>query len=137
MTIVGFNFTKLSCEKKKKAVGKVNVANKLNITDVKEAKLSLGNSKQKGLDFIFEYVSTYQPDIGSINLTGHVVYMEKEDVVNDVLKNWEKNKKLSKEITAKIYNSVLTKCSVQSLIMSRDINLPPNLPMPKIRTDGK
>ena len=137
MSIVGFNFTKLSCEKNKKAKGKVNITNKLNITDVKEAKLSLGNTKQKGLDFIFEYISNYQPDIGKIHLTGHVVYMEKEDIVDEVLKGWEKGKKLSKEMMEKIYNAVLTRCNIQSLIMSRDINLPPNLPMPKVKTDDK
>ena len=94
-------------------------------------------SKQKGLDFIFEYISNYQPDIGKIHLTGHVVYMEKEDIVDEVLKGWEKGKKLSKEMMGKIYNAVLTRCNIQSLIMSRDINLPPNLPMPKVKTDDK
>jgi hypothetical protein len=137
MTIVGFNFTKISCEKKKQATGKVNIANKLNIAEVKEAKLTLGKTQQKGVDFVFKYSSSYEPDIGAIELVGHVIYMEKEDKVKEILDSWSKTKTVHKEVMGKIYNSILSKCNIESLLLSREINLPPNLPMPKVKTDGK
>ena len=38
----------------------------------------------------------------------------------------------AEEVMAQVINSVLTKSNIQALILSRDVNLPPPIPMPKV-----
>ena len=37
-------------------------------------------------------------------------------------------------LAEKIINSILTKCNIQSIILSNTVNLPPPVPMPKVNT---
>ena len=56
--------------------GKINIKNNIQIMNVEETDLSLGTSKQKGLRFVFEFKSVYDPKIGSITLIGEVIFLE-------------------------------------------------------------
>ncbi|MDP7476100.1 MAG: hypothetical protein QF655_00510 [Candidatus Woesearchaeota archaeon] len=133
MTIVGFNFTKLEAEKKDMIKGKINVSNNVTISKVEEKKLAIGNDKQKVLAFTFEFVSKYEPNIGSIKFTGDVLFMDDSKKVKEILDGWEKDKKLPKEIMPGILNTALNKCNIQALILSEQINLPPPIPLPKVQ----
>ena len=133
MTIVGFNFTKLEAEKKDMIKGKINVSNNVTISKVEEKKLAIGNDKQKVLAFTFEFVSKYEPNIGSIKFTGDVLFMDDSKKVKEILDGWEKDKKLPKEIMPGILNTALNKCNIQALILSEQINLPPPIPLPKLQ----
>tara|TARA_Y100000310_G_scaffold344510_1_gene457651 strand:+ start:4091 stop:4495 length:405 start_codon:yes stop_codon:yes gene_type:complete len=125
-------------ERKNFIKGKINIANNISIKNVSETTLALGKGKQPALKMIFEFVSKYNPNIGSINLTGEVLNLEDDKKSKEILKEWKKNKKLPGEIMTPILNHILNKCNIQSLILSKDINLPPPIPMPKISaTDGK
>lgn len=133
MTIVGFNFTKIEGEKKDMIKGKININNNVHINKVEEKDLALGNQKQKVLSFNFEFIAKYDPNIGSIKLTGNVLYMEDSKKVKDILDGWKKDKKLPKEVMPTILNTVLNKCNIQALILSEQINLPPPIPLPKLQ----
>jgi hypothetical protein len=133
MTIVGFNFSKILVEKNKSSVGKIDIANNVSITEVKEAKLNLGKSKKIGLEFQFLFTSKYKPEIGKIELRGKVIYMDNEETVKKVLKSWEKDKKVPRELLSNLYNTILRKCNIEAIILSRDIQLPPPIPLPKVK----
>jgi hypothetical protein len=133
MVIVGINFTKINVEKKSLIAGKVNINNNISIKDVEEKDLALGKSKQKGLRFLFEFTSKYEPDIGHIFLNGDVIYLGEEKQIKDLATGWKKNKRLPKEIMTHILNNVLTKCNIEALILSGVINLPPPIPLPKVQ----
>ena len=137
MTIVGFNFSKIRVEKKQSAKGKININNNIGITNVEESKLSLGNSKAKGLKFTFDFDTKYEPKIGLISLTGDVVYIGEAKDIDDILKSWKKDKKVPKEVMTSILNTVLNKCNIQALILSQQINLPSPIPLPKVGTTPK
>ena len=137
MTIVGFNFTKLLAEKNKSKSGEINVSNNISIKEVKKAKLNMGKSKRTGLEINFQFLSKYNPEIGKIELHGKVVMMEKEDKIKKVLEVWEEKKSLPRDIVENLYNSILRKCNVQAIVMSRDIQLPPPIPMPKVKKGKK
>ncbi|MFH0875494.1 MAG: hypothetical protein V1859_06135 [archaeon] len=132
MAIVGFDITKIHAEKNKAAVGKIDIANNLSIIDIKEAKLNLGTEKKSGLEFNFLYASRYNPEIGIIEIHGKVIYMEKEDKVKEVLDSWKKDKKIKKDIVSAVYNSILSRCNVQAIILSREVALPAPIPLPKV-----
>lgn len=135
MTIVGFNFTKISAEKKTPLKGKINISNNVSIKDVHNADLSLGQAKQEGIRFVFLFKSTYDPDIGSIELGGDVLFIGDKARTKKILDTWKKDKQVPQEEMTAILNTVLSKCNVEALLISREVNLPPPIPMPKINTE--
>lgn len=140
MTIVGFNFTKMLVERSSNARGQINISNNVGIKDAKEIDISLGKASQKAIRFMFEFVSSYDPNLGKIVLEGEIIYMGDESKIKEVIKEWESNKKVSPDLMTQLLNNILNKCNIQALIMARDINLPPPIPLPKVqaeRTEAK
>ena len=135
MTVVSFNFTKIEAEKKSVGKGKININNNVRIEKVEEKDLSLGNQKQKVVSFTFEFTSKYDPDVGNIKLVGNVLYMEDAKKVKEILDGWKKDKKIPKDIMARILNVVLNKSNVQALILSENVSLPPPIPLPKVQVN--
>ena len=131
MTVIGFSFTKMLVEKSNPVKGKVSINNNVGIRNVEETKLNI-NTAKKALRLDFEFSSTYDPNIGTILLEGEVIYLVYKDKTDDILKNWKKNKKLDQEVMNAALNYVLSKCNVEALILSKDMNLPPPIPLPKI-----
>ena len=136
MAIVGFEFTKINVHKKETAKGKINISNSVGIVDVKKSDLELGKTRQSGIKFLFDYRSNYEPDFAKIELGGVIIYLTDEKAAVQIVEDWEKEKKLSKEIAEKIINAILTKCNIQSIILSNTVNLPPPVPMPKVNVES-
>jgi len=134
MVIIGFSFTKMNVERKAPISGKISISNNVSIKKVEEHKLALGAGKESALRFTFEFTSSYKPDIGGIALLGEVIWMAQEKQVKDIIKGWNKDKKIPKEIMSNILNNVLVKCNIQALILSQYMNLPPPIPLPKVQT---
>ena len=78
MPIVGFNFEKVSVEKKNPIKGKIQIKSNVSITDVNEEKLPTGKTKMDGLRFNFEFIIDYTPSIGNITLKGHIFFLVME-----------------------------------------------------------
>ena len=135
MTVISFNFTKISAERIKGIKGKLNISNNVSINDVKSFDLELGKNKEKALRFSFKFESKYDPKIGNIELLGEIVYMGKETDIKEAEKQWKKEKKIPKEIVEEIMSNVLSKCNIEALIMSREIGLPPPIPLPKVKSN--
>jgi len=133
MVIVGFNFNEIKAERKSAPSGKVSIKNNVAIKDVAEQELSLGKAKQNSLKFTFEFTAKYEPDIGNIGLIGDVIYMEEEKKVKEILKSWKKDKKVPGDVMTNILNNVLTKCNIQALILSQEVNLPPPIQLPRVQ----
>lgn len=133
MTIVGFNLNKILVEKKGPIKGKVNIGNNVKITNLEEQDLNLGKAKAKGLKYSFEFVSKYEPGIGEIKLNGDVLSIEDEKKVKELIASWKKDKKISADVMTVLLNTILSKCNIKALILSQEINLPPPIPMPKVK----
>src|SRR3989338_9655767 len=137
MTVVSFNFTKIEAEKKAAGTGKININNNVAIVDVNEKDLSLGNEKQKVISFTFEFTSKFEPNVGLIRLLGDVLYMDDSKKVKQIIDDWKKEKKLPKDIMARILNKILNRSNVQALILSQDVNLPPPILLPKVQVEQR
>ncbi|MBW2999490.1 hypothetical protein KY339_02355 [Candidatus Woesearchaeota archaeon] len=133
MAIIAFNFTSMNVERKQAVKGKLSINNNVTITDVSEANLALGTGKQNSLKFTFEFVSKYEPKIGEIKLKGELVDVQDEKKVDEVMKQWKKEKKIPSETAKPVLQTILTKCNIQALILSKDINLPPPIKLPMIK----
>jgi hypothetical protein len=132
MAIVGFEFTKINVHKSETAQGKINISNNVGIVDIQRSDLQIGKAKQTGMRFIFEYKSKYEPGFAEIELGGIILYLTDDKNAKEILDAWEKEKKVKKDVAEKIINAILTKCNIQSIILSNTVNLPPPVPMPHV-----
>lgn len=136
MPIIGFNFTKINVERKEGAAGKVSIKNNVTVKGVEETNLALGKEKQNALKILFEFTSKYEPKIGNILIEGDLMFMGETKKVKEIMDNWSKNKKIPKDVMGNILNTILTRCNIQALILSQDVNLPPPIPLPKVQPDA-
>ena len=132
MSIIGLNIKKMLVEKNEAAKGKISVNNNIKITEVKDVEFSLGKSDQAALGFGFEFTCKYEPKVGEILIAGDVVVLDDKKNTEKILKDWKKNKKVDRDARNKVIINILNKCNIQALILSRDVNLPPPIPMPKL-----
>lgn len=132
MAIVGMSFTKLLAERKTDEREKVNISNNVSIVNVEESQLPLGTQTQESLKISFLFTTTYEPSLGIIELQGNLLYLGEAKQLKEIAKNWEKEKKLPAETMKQVINAVLNKCNIQALVMSKDIGLPPPVPLPRV-----
>ena len=132
MTIIGFNFRKITAEKGKTASGKINIANNVALKNVEETEIPVGAKKQKALKFTYEYSTKYEPDAGAISIEGDILYLAEEAIVDKTIKNWKKNKQIDKEMLTPLLNTILSKCSIKGLMISQDLNLPSPMQLPRV-----
>jgi len=133
MTIVGFNFTKVSIERFSAVKGKISISNNVSIVSVEKTDLPLGSGADEALRFGFEFTSQYSPKVGLIDLRGEVIFMGEKKEIAGIMAEWKKDKKVPKDIMTSVLNNVLNKCNIEALILSREINLPPPIPLPKVK----
>lgn len=131
MPIIGMTYTKINGERKKRPTGSIRVNTTPNITDVKKTDITGLGKKVDALTVKFSLNSSFEPDVGIINIEGEILY--KTDNVNKVLNFWKKNKKLPKENQVEILNHIFRKVSIQALQLSDTLQLPPTLNMPRIK----
>jgi hypothetical protein len=132
MAIVGFNFMKIQAEKESPATGKINIKNNVTLKSVEKAKITLGKNSPDAIKYIFEFTSRYEPKIGYITLGGEVISVEDDKKIKELVDTWKKDRRLPQEEMEELINSILTKCNIEALILSRDLNLPPPILLPKV-----
>lgn len=138
MGVVGFNLTKINVERKKFGEGKVSIDNNLSLKDLTERNLGgIGKTKQMGIDFGFEfkvqYLAESKETFASMSLEGDVLYVEEATKVKALVEDWKKNKNVDKEILTQVMNMAMAKCNIAAIMISREINMPPPIPLPKVR----
>jgi hypothetical protein len=133
MAIVGFNFTGITVEKKDMVKEKINISSNVEITGVEKTDLSLGDSKQEAVKFLFRFDTTYTPNVGSINLLGNVIYIAEGKKVKELIDQWKKSKKADPKVIEQVLNTILSKSNIEALLLSKEVNLPSPLEMPKMQ----
>ena len=136
MGILGSNYTKIHVEKRAPIKGKININSNILLIDAKKVELSWGKTKQNALRVEFEFKITYEPKTADITLNGELLYMAAPEAVEEMEKLWVKEKRLPKETTTEILNHLLSKCNLEALLLTREMNLPPPFPLPKVTPKG-
>jgi len=131
MTVVGFNLSKISIERKDIISGKIEVKSKADIANIKkeDIKISEGRDVLRA-DFTFEI--NYEPDLAKVFFKGHVLLLEEPKEAKKIMKDWKK-KRIRPEIKEKIFNVVLRKCNIKAFGLEEDLNLPTHFPFPTVR----
>jgi hypothetical protein len=133
MPIITVTYDKLLAQRLGESKGKLNINNNITIKDILKSELSVGTAKQETLRFQFEFITKYEPNFAEIVISGDVIYLASPQTVEAVLKDWKKDKTAPKDITSEVINNLLTRCNIQALILSRDMNLPSPIPLPKVQ----
>lgn len=132
MPFIGFNFDKIFAERKIDELKEnISVKHNLNIKDLIEEEINL-EKKQEVLKFKFEFLLKYEPNVGEVKIEGHLLFLESQKKMKEIVQNWKKDKKLPPEITQSLFNTILTKSNIKALQLSQDLNLPPHIPMPRL-----
>lgn len=134
--IIGFNFKKLSIERKKPLVKGMKVAYDLDFSNVKDEAFPLADKGQLVLTLEFDFSVKYNPDIAEVKMNGSVNYMMPKDEAKKVIALWSKTKKLPKNISVPVINRILDKCNIKALELEQDLSLPTHLPMPSVDVSG-
>lgn len=136
MAILSFGFNKILVEKNTKSSKQINIKSELHILDVSSSDM-IKDAKQKAFSIKFKFDVDYEPKMGTINLEGELIYLANEELSKKMETSWSKNKSLPKEIGTVIFNRILQNCNIEALILSREINLPAPLQLPKIKAEVK
>ena len=134
--IINYRLDKIFIQKKNKPKGPIEAKNNLKITSIAEETIS-SLTKEKALGMQFAFVVNYEPNVGSLEITGNVTYMNDQKTIKEILENWTKNKKIKQEIAAPVFNYILSKCNVKALRLEEDLELPFHVPIPRIRTKSE
>lgn len=135
MSVIGFSFTKIQGTTGTGTKGKIQISNNVGVTDIKGSNISVDASRST-VRVSFRYDSKFEPKVGSITLEGNVLMMLDKKDADAMVEGW-KTKKLPATLVAEALNHVLHKCNIQALIMSRDLNLPSPVQMPKVNVETK
>lgn len=133
MTVVGLNFNKIIVEREGMPKGKISVTNNIQVKAVEKTDMAVGKVKQNALRFDFEFTAKYEPKIANILLTGTTTYFDAPEKIDELEKAWKKDKKLPKEVMTPVLNHILTKCNIEALLLSREVNLPPPMQLPTVQ----
>lgn len=131
MGIVSFVFDKISAEKIGKITGNVNINHNFNIKHVEKTEINL-QGKKPVLKLSFDFNVSYEPNIGNIKMDGNLTYLDKEEELTKLADQWKKEKKLPMGITSLVANTILTRANIKALMLSQEVNLPPQIQLPKV-----
>jgi len=127
--IVGFSIKSIVAERKNIPKGRIDINSTPKIISITKSKREFIN-KDTPLSIEFEFFTRYEPDIGIIKIMGNVFYISKK--MNDIIKTWNKEKKIRKEVDMEIKNFLFRKCLSIGLNLSENMQLPPPLMFPRV-----
>ncbi len=131
MPVVSVMFDDIEVHKDKfEPVGKVE--NNITIKDVSEEKIE----KDKFVNFNFEFVSNYYSKegdkIASIVIGGRALFRDKDKLMKEIVKLWDKEKKIKPEVMTEVTNVILVRAQMEAIVMAKEVNLPSPIPLPRI-----
>ncbi len=97
----------------------------------------LNVSEHKGNALIeFRYTANYT-SMGIIKIEGAVIYDFGDGDMGEIMKEFESTRNLPPNDASGVHTAVMQTCIPIATMLSRDIKLPPPIPMPKINVKKK
>jgi hypothetical protein len=135
MATVGFAFTKISAERKPVNAQNVNIESNASVSNVTE--LPGIDPKKALLKFEFDFTVKYEPGVGRIELKGEVIELYDKELGTKITGYWNSDKKVYVEIMQDLFNNILSRSNVESVVISRDLGLPSPVQMPRVDVKSK
>lgn len=132
MNILNIAFTEIKAKKENPAKGQINISNNVKIVDLKESKINIDDAR-KTLEVHFDYSTEYKPDLGTVELKGKMIVIDTKEEIDSLVDSWKENKKIPKEKAPAYLNPIMNKSVMQTILLSREIELPSPIPMPSVK----
>ncbi|MBN2095241.1 MAG: hypothetical protein JW727_04280 [Candidatus Aenigmarchaeota archaeon] len=133
MGVLGIRFTEISAKSGKSAKGDIQVSTSLPaIKSMKKMEVGTGKDKKDIILMEFDYSTIYQPLDARIDLKGELSYLTEES--KKIMDRWNKDKKMDDKVSVPILNHLIKKCSVESIKLADDLQLPVPVKLPEIRS---
>ncbi|WP_456367626.1 hypothetical protein [Thermococcus sp.] len=134
MPVVAHNITKIEMEKLSGSVptGQIQVNLSPKIEDIRLGELRTPTGKMNGIEIVFSYEVTYQPEIAKAVIKGLLLYLppKKEDI-DDILNLWEDEKKVNSVLFVEVTNFLTSELSPILMILAKEMRLPYHIPLPR------
>ncbi len=131
MGILSFRLTNIEGSVGGVPTGELKISSSLpKIKNIVERELGIAGNKTKVLAIEFEYKTKYEPTNAKINICGELLYNDKNQ--EEVLAQWNKEKKFDEKTSLQVINYIFKKCLVQSVKIADDLQLPSPMKMPEL-----
>ncbi len=80
----------------------------------------------------FQYTASYGP-LGLIKLSGDFHFQA--DNAREIAEQWSQDKNMPEEVASRIHTAIMHFCLPEAVMVSRDLRLPPPIPMPQVKFD--
>ncbi len=131
MVLLNFSFTEMQV-KRNKTSEKVTVKSGMNIESLTPTD-AIKQPNQRAFIIGFSYAVDYEPKAGHIKIFGEVTYLADNDLADQIEATWKEQQNLPKDLGLHIYNRILHHCSIEALLLSKEIGLPAPIQLPKIQ----
>lgn len=135
MNIINIGFTEISANRQAAPKGNVSISNNVKIESVEETKLGISDVRQ-AYKVVFSFKTQYIPNFAVIDLKGEVLILDSAEEVSKMMTQWNKEKKLDVNAARVILNNVMNRCSLEVILLSRELGLPSPIPLPSIKADA-
>jgi len=95
--------------------------------------VGMEKKQEEALEVPFVLSIVYNPSIAQMNIKGHAFVTGEKGEVDRVLKDYEQKRPPAPIIIQSISNLVF----IESVLISRTLNIPPPIPLPQISEAGK
>jgi hypothetical protein len=131
MGIVGFNFRSINAHASdRKTDEKISVNSTPSIEDITEKELNVPGLKDV-LSIEFSFLTSYEPEIGGIKITGEVLYQTED--TKKILDMWAE-KKLESKMAVEVLNTIFKKSLTKAITLADELRLPQPLTFPIVKT---
>lgn len=133
MKLLGLTFTKLTGEKIGEVPRDLKINTKMDIPKITSVKSDTFRFKEEVLAIKFAFELDYSSDCAKLSIEGNILLGLDPKRAKDILKDWEK-KEISEEFRMTLFNIIMRKASLRALQLEEDLNLPPHINFPIIKT---
>ena len=134
MPVIALNFKSFEAKRNPQPMsGEIKINSTPKILDVQET--TLREFDKKAISLSFEFVTSYEPDIGTIRVEGDLIYTG--DKAPQAVAQWAKKKSVPEDVSVEILNHLFRRCLLKISVMAEDLQLPPPLNLPRVQMKDK
>ncbi len=129
MSITKFEIKSIDAERftgGKKGKKNVRIDHNSSVTKIKQI-------TNDSFDIYFRFAANYK-SIGRIEMEGR---LKIKDAPSDLASRWRDENEMPNEIANTVHSAIIQNCIPKSVLIAREVQLPPPIPMPKVNVPNK
>ena len=131
MPIIGLNLKSIKASVNEVNSGKsVDIKSSPVIEKIEKKSINLPGVKEI-LYIGFKFTTHYEPKVGEIFFEGDVLYSSED--IKDVLKKWEKDKKMDDKMALEVLNAIFRRCLTKGIDLAAELGLPAPIRFPVVK----